>query len=95
MIPLRPVRPRHAASLVLTRQRSGVTQILGHGGSIKVRTQGYVINANALGNVAGVAHNLAERGLHIAAAILAQKANVIVNADDAARFAYGIQLFVG
>ena len=28
MIPPRPVRPRHAASLVLTRQRSGVTQIL-------------------------------------------------------------------
>lgn len=64
-------------------QTGGVFEIVGHGGAIEVGAEGHMVDADAIGDVGGVAHNLGQRSFRVGATIFTQETDVKVDANYA------------
>ena len=68
--------------------KSTISQMLGQRGC-------HVLDADALGNIIDVAHDRRKRCFGLQQTVLAQKADMKIDSDNAAGLADGIQLFIG
>ena len=71
-----------------------VTEFHGYDGPVKIRAQGHVLDADALGDIVNVTHDLGYGRCGLQKTVLPQETDMKIDPDDAAGLANGIQLLI-